>query len=61
MYKNNGRFSSEIKGGRVLTSVSLMDRCTGVETIGNGIWKVFYRTVFLGYFNGKDIRGKENR
>jgi len=31
----------------------------GAEEIGNGIWKVFYRDVFLGYFNEKDIRDKE--
>ena len=29
------------------------------EEIGNGIWKVFYRNVTLGYFNEKDIREKE--
>jgi len=26
---------------------------------GNGIWKVIYRDVFLGYFSEKDIRNKE--
>ena len=30
-----------------------------VEEKGNGIWKVFYRNVFLGYFNEKDIREKK--
>jgi len=30
-----------------------------LKEIGNGIWKVFYRNVFLGYFNEKDIRDKE--
>jgi len=25
----------------------------------NEVWKVFYRNVFLGYFNEKDIRDKE--
>lgn len=29
------------------------------EEIGNGIWKVFYRDVFLGYFNENDIRVKQ--
>lgn len=43
----------------VYVSASLMDRYIGVEEIGNGIWKVFYRNVFLGYFNEKDIRDKE--
>ena len=43
----------------VYVSASLMDRYIGVEEIGNGIWKAFYRNVFLGYFNEKDIRDKE--
>jgi hypothetical protein len=29
------------------------------EEQGNGIWKVYYRNVFLGYFNEKDIREKK--
>jgi hypothetical protein len=29
------------------------------KEIGNGIWKVFYRDVFLGYFNENDIRVKQ--
>jgi len=29
------------------------------EEIGNGVWKVFYRNVFLGYFNENDTREKE--
>ena len=28
----------------------------GIEEVGNGIWKVFYRNVFLGYFNENKIR-----
>jgi hypothetical protein len=37
----------------------LIGKHVGAEEIGNGIWKVFYRDVFLGYFNEKDIREKE--
>jgi len=37
----------------------LIGKRVGAEEIGNGIWKVFYRDVFLGYFNEKDIREKE--
>ena len=37
----------------------LIGKHVGAEEIGNGIWKVFYRDVFLGYFNEKDIRDKE--
>lgn len=38
---------------------ALIGKRVGAEEIGNGIWKVFYRDVFLGYFNEKDIREKE--
>ena len=29
-------------------------RQVAAEEPGNGIWKVFYRNVFLGYFNEKE-------
>ena len=38
---------------------ALIGKRVGIEEIGNGIWKVFYRSVLLGYFNEKDIRNKE--
>ncbi len=31
----------------------------GIHDQGNGIWKVFYRNVFLGYFNEKQLRNKQ--
>jgi transposase InsO family protein len=37
----------------------LIGRQVGAEEIGNGIWKVYYRDVFLGYLNEKYIRDKE--
>jgi len=30
------------------------------EHKGNGIWKVYYRNVFLGYFNENKLRSKES-
>ena len=30
-----------------------------VENMGNGIWRVFYRNVFLGFFDEKNIRDKQ--
>lgn len=38
---------------------ALIGKQVGAEEIGNGIWKVYYRNVFLGYFNENDIRDKE--
>jgi len=32
----------------------------GIEDLGNAIWKVFYRNVFLGFFNEKQLRNKES-
>ncbi len=29
------------------------------EELGNGIWKVFYRNIFLSYFNEKDLRKEQ--
>ena len=37
---------------------AFISKKAGAEEIGNGIWKVFYRDVFLGYFNENDIRVK---
>ena len=31
----------------------------GIEDLGNGIWKVFYRDVFLGFFNETQLRNKQ--
>lgn len=41
-------------------SSGLIGRQVAAEEIGNGVWKVFYRNVFLGYFDEKDIRVKQN-
>jgi transposase InsO family protein len=43
----------------VFMSRGLIGKYVGLEELGNGIWKVFYRNVFLGYFNEKDIRDKK--
>ena len=44
----------------VYMSRGLIGRQVAAEELGNGIWKVFYRNVFLGYFNEKDIRKKQS-
>lgn len=36
----------------------LAGKHVGMKQIGNGIWKVFYRDVFLGFFNEKMIKHK---
>jgi len=38
----------------------LIGKRVGAEEIGNGIWKIFYRDVLLGYFNEKAIMDKES-
>ena len=43
----------------VYMSRGLIGKQVGAEELGNGIWKVFYRNIFLGYFNEKDIREKQ--
>ncbi len=35
----------------VYLTAALKGKYVGIENLGNGIWKVFYRNVFLGFFN----------
>ncbi len=44
----------------VYLTTGLIGKPVAAEEIGNGVWKVFYRDVFLGYFNKKDIREKQH-
>ena len=37
----------------VYVSAALKGKYIAIEDIGNGIWKVFYRNVFLGFFDEK--------
>jgi len=43
----------------VYLTASLKGKYVGVLEMGNGIWRVFYRSVFLGYFDEQNIRNKE--
>ena len=43
----------------VYLTASLKGKYVGVLEMGNGIWRVFYRNVFLGFFDEKNIRGKD--
>jgi hypothetical protein len=43
----------------VYMSRGLIGKQVAAQELGNGFWKVFYRNVFLGYFNEKDIRKKQ--
>lgn len=43
----------------VYLSASLQGKYIGALEIGNGIWRVFYRNVFLGYFDENIFRKKD--
>tara|TARA_R110002124_G_scaffold109723_3_gene263127 strand:+ start:1160 stop:1459 length:300 start_codon:yes stop_codon:yes gene_type:complete len=43
----------------VYLTVALKGKYVGIEKLGNGIWKVFYRKAFLGFFNENELRNKE--
>jgi len=43
----------------VYLTAALKGKYVAIEDLGNGIWKVFYRNVFLGYFNENELRNKE--
>jgi transposase InsO family protein len=38
---------------------ALKGKYVGIQEQGNGIWKVFYRNVFLGFFNENELRNKQ--
>ncbi|NMH89610.1 hypothetical protein [Flavivirga algicola] len=40
--------------------MALKGKYVGVEDLGNGIWKVFFRHVFLGFFNERELINKES-
>ena len=44
----------------VYLTVALKGKYVGIQDLGNGIWKVFYRNVFLGFFNETQLRNKES-
>lgn len=43
----------------VYLTIALKGKYVGVEDLGNGIWRVFYRNVFLGFFDDLNIRNKQ--
>lgn len=43
----------------VYLTAALKGKYVGIQDLGNGIWKVFYRNVFLGFFNENNIRDKQ--
>jgi transposase InsO family protein len=43
----------------VYLTAALKGKYVGIEELGNGIWRVYYRNVFLGYFDEKQLRNKE--
>jgi transposase InsO family protein len=42
----------------IYMSRALAGKHVGIQEIGNGIWKVFYRDVFLGYINEKLLKDR---
>jgi transposase InsO family protein len=44
----------------VYLTAALKGKYVGILDLGNGIWKVFYRNVFLGFFNEKQLRNKQS-
>lgn len=44
----------------VYISSSLAGKQIAAEEIGNNVWKVYYRDMFLGYFNENNLRNKQS-
>ncbi|MDO5971379.1 IS481 family transposase [Flavivirga aquimarina] len=43
----------------VYVTAALMGKYVAIQDIGNGVWKVFYRNVLLGFFDERHLRNKE--
>ena len=43
----------------VYVSAALKGKYVAIENIGNGIWRVFFRNVFLGFFDQRNLRNKQ--
>ena len=43
----------------VYLTVALKGKYVGIQEINNGIWRIYYKNVFLGYFNKNELRNKE--
>ena len=43
----------------VYLTVALKGKYVAIEDLGNGIWRVYYYNVFLGYFDDRNIRNKQ--
>jgi hypothetical protein len=43
----------------VYLTAALKGKYVGIEDLGKGVWKVFYRNVLLGYFNENELRNKD--
>jgi transposase InsO family protein len=43
----------------VFLTIALKGKYVGVEELGNGIWRIYYYGVFLGYFDDLNIRNKQ--
>jgi hypothetical protein len=44
----------------VYLTAALKGKYVAIEDSGNGIWKAFYRDVFLGFFDERNLRNKES-
>jgi hypothetical protein len=44
----------------VYLTAALKGKYVGLEDSGNGIWKAYYRDVFLGFFDERHLRSKES-
>ena len=40
----------------VMVSTSLIDKYVGLEELGEGIWRIYFRQKMLGYFDEKKLR-----
>lgn len=40
----------------MMVSTTLFDKHVGLEELGNGIWRIYFRQKMLGYFDENKLR-----
>ena len=40
----------------IMVSTTLIDKYVGLEELGDGIWRIYFRQKMLGYFDEKTLR-----
>ncbi len=54
--KNGALLWKSTKWVMISTTLILIDKHVGLEELGEGIWRIYFRQKMLGYFDEKKLR-----